>query len=83
MIQGAINRLITTAAAVKTAHDVTQEKKARADAAQAKALNKEKVAKEKAMKRMADKVQNRWDQSREFKQYLENMGTTHIPDQLK
>ena len=83
MIQQAINQLLAMGAAVKKASDITKQREARAVEKQQKAIAKEQVAKEKAMARMRDKVQAKFDQNAEFKRFRESLGVNKIPEGLE
>lgn len=83
MIQQAINQLLAMGAAVKKASDITKEKEARAVAKQQKTIAKEQAAKEKAMARMRDKVQAKWDQNEDYKRFRESLGVNKTPEGLE
>lgn len=94
MIQGAINQLLTMGAAAKKASDITKEKEtesaarmaekqAKAAEQQARAIAKEQAAKEKAMERMKQKVQAKWDQNKEYQAFKASLGNNQAPEILK
>lgn len=86
MIQTAINQLLAMGAAVKKASDITKEKEARAVEKQQKAVAKEQAAKEKAMARMAAKVEAKWAQNKDYQAFRESLKnqskTGEIPEAL-
>ena len=73
MLQTAINQLLTMGAAVKKASDITKGKEEKAVEKQQKAIAKEKAAKEKAMARMAAKVEAKWAQNKEYQAFRESL----------
>ena len=73
MIQGAINQLLTMGAAFKKASDVTKEKQAKAEEKQQKAVAKEQAAKQKAMQRMAAKVEAKWAQNKDYQDFRQSL----------
>lgn len=83
MIQGTINQLLAMGAAVKKAYDITKEKEAKVVEKQQKAIAKEQAAKDKAMARMRDKVQAKWNQNEEYKRFRESLGVNKAPEGLE
>lgn len=93
MIQRAINQWLTMGAAFKKASDVTKEKQAKAEEKQQKAIEKqqkavvkEQAAKQKAMQRMASKVEAKWAQNKDYQSFREGLinqsKTGEIPEAL-
>ena len=80
MIQGAINQLLAIGAAAKKAGDIADAKAARAE----KAAVKEQQARDRAMQRMQQKVQAKWDQNKEYQRFKETLGKNNqAPEALK
>lgn len=79
MIQGAINQLIGIAAAAKTAYgrSVQKEQKAIAQATKAE------QAKQKAMKRAADRINAKYTQNKDYQSFIKSLGNNQAPEELK
>ena len=48
-----------------------------------KAASKEQEAKERALQRARDKIQARYDQNKEYKEFVQSLGDNQAPDELK
>ena len=83
MIQGAINQLIGMAAAGKKASDIAHAKEASAADKAAKAAAKEEAAKQKAMQRTRDKINAKYNQNKEYQEFVKSLNAPHAPDILK
>ena len=97
MIQGAINQLIGIAAAAKKTEDIAvarQEREARSAARaeqsaiakrerEAAAASRAQQAKDRAMQRARDRIQQKWDQNKEYQEFVRSLGDNQAPEELK
>ena len=75
--------MLGIAAAAKIKNDMVKEKKAKAAERQAKEVARGMAAKERAMQRMRQRVQAKYDQNSEFKKFKESLGSNQAPEELK
>lgn len=83
MIQGAINQLIGMAAAGKKASDIAKAKEARASEKAAKQATKDEAAKQKAMQRTRDKINAKYNQNKEYQEFVKSLNAPEVPELLK
>ena len=83
MIQGAINQLIGMAAAGKKASDIAKAKEARASEKAAVQATKDEAAKQKAMQRTRDKINAKYNQNKEYQEFVKSLNAPHAPELLK
>lgn len=79
MIQGTINQLIYYGAAAKKAADISKAKEAK----EKEKANKASLAKEKALKRAQDKINMKYAQNKQYKEFVKSLGDNQAPEMLK